>query len=113
MDSQAPGIFKRCVEAIEAGVLIQRESSKDKEFHFQNWFIARLDDTSLNYEQGGRNSYRGFRLVQFTEIQVMRASEDRSISRFGTRSGLPKPGSSRRSGVWAIPATSSRAGSRR
>ena len=25
-----------------------------------------------------------------------------SISRFGTRSGLPKPGSSRRSGVWAI-----------
>ena len=67
MDSQAPGIFKRCVEAIEAGVLIQRESSKDKEFHFQNWFIARLDDTSLNYEQGGRNSYPDFRLVQFTE----------------------------------------------
>ena len=35
----------------------------------------------------------------------MRASGDRSISRFGTRSGLPKPGSSRRSGVWAIPTT--------
>ena len=32
-------------------------------------------------------------------------SGDRNISRFGTRSGLPKPGSSRRSGVWAIPTT--------
>ncbi len=67
MDSQAPGIFRRCVEAIEASVLIQRESSKDKEFHFQNWFMARLDDTSMNFEQGGRNSYPDFRLVQFTE----------------------------------------------
>ena len=33
--------------------------------------------------------------------QLIHHSEDRSISRFGTRSGLPKPGSSRRSGVWA------------
>ena len=67
MDSQAPAIFRRCVEAIEAGVLIQRESSKDKEFHFQNWFMARLEDTSLNFDQGGRNSYPDFRLVRSTE----------------------------------------------
>ena len=57
------GIFRCCVEAIDAGVLIERESSQDKEFHFQNWFMDRLIGTALNFEQGGRNS----RLVQFTE----------------------------------------------
>ena len=40
MDSQVSGIFRCCVEAIDAGVLIERESSKDKEFHFQNWFAS-------------------------------------------------------------------------
>ena len=55
------------MEAIDAGVLIERESSKDKEFHFQNWFMSRLVETALNFDQGGRNSYPDFRLVQFTE----------------------------------------------
>lgn len=67
MDSQAPEVFKRCVESIEAGALIERESRKDKEFHFQNWFQRRLTETGLNFEQGGRNSYPDFRLVRFTE----------------------------------------------
>ena len=67
MDSRAPVIFRRCVDAIDTGVLIERESSKDKEFHFQNWFLDRLVETGLNFEQGGRNSYPDFRLVQFTE----------------------------------------------
>ena len=66
-DSKAPSIFRRCVEAIDAGVLIERESSKDKEFHFQNWFKDRLVGTDLHFEQGGRNSYPDFRLVRFTE----------------------------------------------
>lgn len=57
------GIFAYCVEAIDAGVLIERESSQDKEFHFQNWFMDRLIGTTLNFEQGGRNS----RLVEFAE----------------------------------------------
>ena len=67
MDSQVPGIFRRCVDAIGAGVLIERESSQDKEFHFQNWFMDRIVETGLNFEQGGRNSYPDFRLVQFAE----------------------------------------------
>ena len=67
MASQVSGIFRCCVEAIDAGVLIERESSKDKEFHFQNWFMDRLVGTALSFEQGGRNSYPDFRLVQFTE----------------------------------------------
>jgi len=60
-------IFTRCVEAINQHKLIARESAKDKEFHFQNWFEARLRETRLNYERGGRNSYPDFRLVAHTE----------------------------------------------
>jgi hypothetical protein len=55
------------VEAIRAGKLIKRESSTDKEFHFQNWFRARLQETKLHFESGGRNSYPDFRMVAVTE----------------------------------------------
>src|SRR6266511_6165795 len=57
-------VFKRCVEAIRQGVLIRRESSRDKEFHFQHWFTGRLKETGLNFEVGGRNSYPDFRMVK-------------------------------------------------
>jgi len=61
------GVYQRCVAAIRAGALINRESSTDKEFHFQNWFRSRLEETGLNYEIGGRNSYPDFRIVAATE----------------------------------------------
>jgi hypothetical protein len=67
LESQAPEIFRRCVAAIDAGALIQRESLQDKEFHFQNWFRDRLAETELNFEPGGRNQFPDFRLVRFTE----------------------------------------------
>ena len=57
------GTFRCCVEAIDAGALIERESSQDNEFHFQNCFTDRFIGTTLNFEQCGRNN----RLVQFTE----------------------------------------------
>lgn len=60
-------IFKRCVEAIREGNLIRRISDKDKEFHFQNWFKDRLEETTIHYEVGGRNIYPDFRMVSFTE----------------------------------------------
>jgi hypothetical protein len=56
-------VFVRCADAVRAGRLIRRESQKDKEFHFQNWFKARLGETGLNFEVGGRNTYPDFRLV--------------------------------------------------
>ncbi|MGH2587877.1 MAG: hypothetical protein ACRDJE_23400 [Dehalococcoidia bacterium] len=59
--------FIRCVEAIRQGVLIRRESSTDKEFHFQNWFAIRLTETGLRFEVGSRNSYPDFRMVSTTE----------------------------------------------
>jgi hypothetical protein len=60
-------VFGVCVEAVRQGKLIVRESSGDKEFHFQYWFEERLRDTQVNYERGGRNSYPDFRIVRQTE----------------------------------------------
>jgi len=60
-------VFSRCVAAIRDGVLIQRESRQDKEFHFQNWIGGRLEETGFPYESGGRNSYPDFRMVHFAE----------------------------------------------
>ncbi len=64
MNQTAVTIFKNCVEAISRGVLIERVSSTDKEFHFQDWFQGRLRETDLNFEVGGRNIYPDFRLVR-------------------------------------------------
>jgi hypothetical protein len=60
-------IFRRCVEAIRQGALVERESNRDKEFHFQDWFKKRLVETGLNFDQGGRNSYPDFTIVRFTD----------------------------------------------
>lgn len=65
--SNATLIFKLCVEAIRNGSLIEREGRSDKEFHFQNWFMGRLDDLGLKYDSPGRNSYPDFRLVNSPE----------------------------------------------
>lgn len=60
-------VFARCVDAMHVGKLIIRESRQDKEFHFQNWFRARIEESGHNFEDGGRNSYPDFRIVKFTE----------------------------------------------
>ncbi|MBI3089625.1 MAG: hypothetical protein HYY96_03080 [Candidatus Tectomicrobia bacterium] len=65
--SNVYSIFKICVQAIRDGELIEREGHRDKEFHFQNWFAARLNTLGLNFDSPGRNSYPDFRLVRFPE----------------------------------------------
>lgn len=60
-------VFRCCAEAIKKGAMISRESSRDKEFHFQNWFIQRLTEVGRPFEQGGRNSYPDFRMVELTD----------------------------------------------
>lgn len=60
-------VFRHCVRAIRSGVLIRRLASRDKEFHFQDWFKARLDEVGREYEVGRRNSYPDFRMVASTE----------------------------------------------
>ena len=60
-------VFEQCVDAIAAGELIQSISARDKEFHFQNWFRSRLEQTRTHFEEGGRNSYPDFSMVEYPE----------------------------------------------
>lgn len=63
----ADEIFRQCVLAVRDGILIERDSRRDKEFHFQNWFQARLETLQLKFDTPGRNSYPDFRLVDAPE----------------------------------------------
>ncbi|WP_348621538.1 hypothetical protein [Paenibacillus polymyxa] len=67
METSIYDVFLECVNAINNNIFIERESKNDKEFHFQNWFKNRLENTCFNSEAGGRNSYPDFRLVQIAE----------------------------------------------
>ncbi len=60
-------VFALCSEAVLKGEQIERASQTDKEFHFQNWFDARLRATGLAYDSPARNTYPDFRMVKFTE----------------------------------------------
>ena len=60
-------VFEHCVRAVHAGELIESVSPRDKEFHFQNWFEARLRQTGAYFEVGGRNAYPDFSLVEYAE----------------------------------------------
>lgn len=60
-------IFLACDAAIANGVLIQRPYARDKEFAFQNWFAARLNEAGAAYEPSQRNAYPDFRLLALAE----------------------------------------------
>jgi hypothetical protein len=60
-------VFEQCVQAVLAGDLIELESAKDKEFHFQNWFKKRIEKLGIHFEGSGRNTYPDFSLVEYTE----------------------------------------------
>ena len=67
-DTSCFDVFRACVEAVEAGELIESVSAKDKEFHFQNWFGIRLGSlVGIHFDAGGRNTYPDFSLVEYTE----------------------------------------------
>ena len=66
-DTTCFAVFKKCVHAVAAGELIESVSARDKEFHFQNWFRSRLEQTSTHFESGGRNSYPDFSMVEYAE----------------------------------------------
>jgi hypothetical protein len=65
--STVPEFFRRIIAARDGNMFIRRESRQDKEFHFQNWVQARLGELGVPFDQGGRNSYPDFRIVQATE----------------------------------------------
>lgn len=60
-------VFVACAEAMRSAILIQKVSQSDKEFHFQNWVEARIDEAGLSHDSAGRNSYPDFTLVHHPE----------------------------------------------
>ncbi len=60
-------VFRECVRAMRGGILIEQESRRDKEFHFQNWIKLRLENIGENYDEPGRNTYPDFRFVHHAE----------------------------------------------
>ena len=65
--SLIPKVFKECVRAIRDEELIVRKDRNDKEFHFQNWFKARLQRIGADFDEPARNTYPDFRLVHYAE----------------------------------------------
>ncbi|MGH4026039.1 MAG: hypothetical protein ACRDRV_15795 [Pseudonocardiaceae bacterium] len=65
--STCVNVFVACCEAMQRATLIQRVSQSDKEFHFQNWLAARLDDAAVQHDSIGRNTYPDFTLVHHPE----------------------------------------------
>ena len=59
-------VFRKCYEAIRGGKLIHRESRRDKEYHFQDWFRERLEEVGENFDEPARNSYPDFKIVAHT-----------------------------------------------
>ena len=83
-------IFKKCVNAINSGSLIKRVSISDKEFHFQNWFESRLEESKANFENAGRNTYPDFRMVASTEgYEVKGLAYPGRIVNFDSNSQVP------------------------
>lgn len=60
-------VFYACADAVVRGELITRESKRDKEFHFQDWFGRRLDELNAHYDVAGRNTYPDYPLVMRPE----------------------------------------------
>lgn len=65
--STCADVFAACCQARDHAVLIRRLTRADKEFHFQNWVGARLDEAGLAHDTPGRNSYPDYTLVHHPE----------------------------------------------
>ena len=82
--------FRRIVAARDANRFIRRESRSDKEFHFQNWVRDRLAETSLHFQQGGRNTYPDFSMVEVTEgYEVKGLAYPGRVTDFDSNSQVP------------------------
>jgi hypothetical protein len=82
-------IFENLCEAIRLDVLIKRVG-RDKEFHFQDWFEARLESSGINFDPAGRNSYPDFTLVDTPEgFEVKGLAYPGRVADFDCNSQVP------------------------
>lgn len=90
MSSSIVEVFVVANEAIRGRIPIVRQGQRDKEFHFQDWFKARLDETGLNYKENGRNTYPDFELPETDEgIEVKGLANPGRLQDFDANSQMP------------------------
>lgn len=83
-------VFRHCVTAIRDNVLISRVSASDKEFHYQDWFQARLNKTGFKFDLNGRNSYPDFVMVASTEgYELKGLAYPGRVANFDSNSQVP------------------------
>lgn len=71
--TQCVDVFLACAEAIQSGELVHRQSARDKEFAFQDWFKDRLQEAGILFDPSGRNTYPDFTLVNAPEGYEIKA----------------------------------------
>lgn len=83
-------VFLAADDAIRNRTLIVRQGRRDKEFHFQDWFKARLNETGLDYAENGRNTYPDFELPATNEgIEVKGLASPGRVKDFDANSRMP------------------------
>ena len=87
---QVERVYLALDEAIRRNVLIEREGTRDKEFHFQEWFQARLDDAGIKYTTAGRNSYPDYSLTDSSEgFEIKGLAHPGRVADFDANSQMP------------------------
>lgn len=83
-------VFRQCVQAVHDGELIESASARDKEFHFQDWFQARLRSLDIHFEARGRNAYPAFSIVEYPEgYEVKGLAWPGRVHRYDANSQVP------------------------
>lgn len=84
-------IFLTCAKAIVDNKLIKRVGATDKEFHFQNWFQSRLEESKLNFDSPGRNSYPDFTMVDSKDgFEIKGLAYPGRVNNYDSNSQVPK-----------------------
>lgn len=83
-------LFLACFKAIRQGELIRRQSARDKEFHFQDWFLSRLEALNLKFDVAGPNKYPDFSLVHSAEgFEIKGLKFPGRVASYDSNSQLP------------------------
>lgn len=90
MKQQLEQVYLALDDAIQRDVLIKREGSRDKEFHFQEWFQARLREANIEHVVNGRNSYPDVTLTDSHEgFEIKGLAHPGRVSTFDANSNIP------------------------
>ena len=90
MEQQVEQVYLALDDAIRRDVLITREGARDKEFHFQEWFQARLREANIEHTVNGRNSYPDVTLADSPEgFEIKGLAHPGRVATFDANSNIP------------------------